>query len=184
MEKWSERKEAVCYPLLWPGQMETETLSLGLAMWSPSTNDRQGSTSDEGFQWGARMMAWLEYFQEKRSREKLESASAEMPFEEFGHKSQEWHGHSERGWEGKDTWVCAREAGAQDHMETREWVEKRPQEPGLPRGWTSRDEISPSGPGSSLCLWRIEASGSTGGRGVPLRAGQVMEPARLQTFYP
>ena len=30
--------------------------------------------------------------------------------------------------------MCAREAGAQDHVETREWVEKRPQEPGLPRG--------------------------------------------------
>lgn len=28
--------------------------------------------------------------------------------------------------------MCAREAGAQNHMETREWVEKWPQEPGLP----------------------------------------------------
>lgn len=43
------------------------------------------------------MMAWLEYFQEKRSREKLEAASAEMPLEEFGPKRKEWHGHCERG---------------------------------------------------------------------------------------
>lgn len=35
------------------------------------------------------MMAWLEYFQERRGREKLESASAEIPFEEFGHKRKE-----------------------------------------------------------------------------------------------
>lgn len=86
------------------GQLETEILSLDLAMWRPSTSDRQGSTSAEGFQGGGRMMAWLEYFQERRGREKLESASAEIPFEEFGHKRKEWRGHWERGSDGKDTW--------------------------------------------------------------------------------
>ena len=54
----------------------------------PSANDRQGSTSDEGFQGGGRMMAWLEYFQERRGRDKLESASAEIPFKEFGTKGK------------------------------------------------------------------------------------------------
>lgn len=96
-------------------------------MWSPSTNDRQGSTSDEGFQWDARMMAWLECFQEKRSREKLESASAEILFKEFGHKRKEWHGHCERGWEGKDTWeVCPGSWSSESHADERVGWEMAP----------------------------------------------------------